>query len=157
MQRSEDDTGQPFEAVTRHIVMQRDMNPYNHVFGGVMLAWLDEAAGLYVREAIGYADFVTVGMDEVNFIAPAHLGDHIVILCRVHHTGRSSITIQTRAVARSARAADDREIITCLLSFVCLKDEKPYAYFETEDYRQWRAEKNELCGIEPHQRAGTSK
>jgi len=126
-----------YEVVTRHIVMQRDMNPNNHVFGGTMLSWLDEAAALFVQDQIGYEDFVTVGMDDVAFKSPAHLGDHIIIYCRIESVGRSSIHVKTKAVAYEPSTADQNEIINCRISFVCLKKERPYRYFESATYEAW--------------------
>ena len=127
-----------YEVVTRHIVMQRDMNPNNHVFGGTMLSWLDEAAALFVQDQIGYEDFVTVGMDDIAFKSPAHLGDHIIIYCRIDEVGRSSIHVKTKAVAYEPSTGDQSDIINCRISFVCLKKERPYRYFESATYEAWR-------------------
>ena len=35
-----------FDLVTRHLVIERDLNPAGNLFGGTMLAWLDEATAL---------------------------------------------------------------------------------------------------------------
>ncbi len=128
-----------FEIVTRHIVMERDLNAFGNLFGGVMLAWLDEGSALYVMERIGYADFVTVSMDNVNFRTPARRGDAVVIYCRTVKTGRSSITMETKAFVHEPGTGAKREVITCLVTFVCLRDGRPYPYFETPEYRSWLA------------------
>ncbi|HNJ04745.1 MAG TPA: hotdog domain-containing protein, partial [Leptospiraceae bacterium] len=65
----------PFDIVTRHLVMEKDLNAFGNLFGGNMLAWIDEASALYVMEQIGFANFVTVSFDDVNFKAPARRGD----------------------------------------------------------------------------------
>src|SRR5690606_13517328 len=82
-----------FEVSTRHLVMERHLNPYGNVFGGTVLAWLDEGAALFLMEKIGYTNFVTVSMNHVDFKAPGHRGDAVQILCRVLRTGRSSVTV----------------------------------------------------------------
>ncbi len=133
----ETESMQDFEIVTRHIVMERHLNAFGNVFGGTMLAWLDEGAALFVLEAIGYANFVTVSMDDVEFRAPAHRGDAVVIYCRVLRTGKSSITVQTRALVHEPGTDKRRVVITCKLSFVCLRDDKPFAYFQTPTYEAW--------------------
>lgn len=126
-----------YAIATRHMVMERDLNPFGHLFGGTMLAWLDEGAALYVMEQIGYRDFVTVSMDNVVFRAPGHRGDAIQILCRVLKTGRSSMVVEAKAVSHEASSGSVREIITCRITYVCLKDDRPYAYFQSEEYRRW--------------------
>lgn len=144
-----DESPTPFQVVTRHMVMQRDMNPYNHVFGGTMLSWLDEGAALFVQDQIGYEDFVTVAMDDIAFKAPAHLGDHIIIYCRIDRVGRSSICVQTKAVAHEPSTGDQSEIITCRISFVCLKKDRPYRYFESATYEAWVRQRRE-AGLDTH-------
>lgn len=126
-----------YDIVTRHIVMERDLNAFGNLFGGIMLAWLDEASALYVMDRIGYPNFVTVAMDNVNFRTPARRGDAVVIYARVVKTGRSSITVETVAFVHEPVTGDKREVINCLVTFVCLRDNQPYAYFESEAYADW--------------------
>lgn len=126
-----------FEIVTRHIVMDRDLNAHGNLFGGIMLAWLDEASALFVMEKIGYTNFVTVNMQDVSFKSPGNRGDAIVLYSRVLETGRSSITVQSRALAHDPEKDIKREVINCRVTFVCLKDGKPFPYFESEQYRTY--------------------
>lgn len=129
---------QDYEIVTRHIVMERHLNAFNNLFGGVILAWLDEASALYVMEAIGYSNFVTVSLEEVNFKAPAHRGDAVVIYSRVKRVGKSSITVQTQAWVHEPTSLEKREIIQCSVTFVCLDEKgKPFPYFVSDAYRSW--------------------
>jgi acyl-CoA thioesterase YciA len=126
-----------FEVATRHMVMERDLNPFGHLFGGTILAWVDEGAALYLMEKIGYRDFVTVNLDDVNFKAPGQRGDAIQILCRVVRTIHSSVVVQARAVSHTASTGAVREIINCVITYVCLKNDEPYAYFQSDEYRKW--------------------
>lgn len=138
------ESSQDYTIVTRHIVMERHLNAHGNLFGGVILAWLDEAAALYVMEHIGYSNFVTVALDNVSFKAPAHRGDAIVIYCRVVHTGRTSMTIQTQAWVHVPDSLEKREIIVCKVTFVCLQDGLPFPYFTSEIYRNWCTKKQLL-------------
>ncbi|MBN2308305.1 MAG: acyl-CoA thioesterase [Candidatus Hydrogenedentes bacterium] len=128
-----------FRLATRHIVMERDLNAAGNLFGGTMLAWLDEATAISVIERIGYSDFVTVAMDNVNFKAPGHRGDLITFYSRVVKTGSSSIVAETRAYVEDHATGARREVITCRITYVCLKDQQPYAYFKSPEYAGWRA------------------
>ena len=56
-----------FQIVTRHLVMEKDLNYHGNLYGGTMLAWLDESSALFVMESIGYTNFVTAGMENVRF------------------------------------------------------------------------------------------
>lgn len=133
-----------FEIVTRHIVMEKDLNPFGNLYGGAILGWLDEGAALFVMEKIGFTNFVTVSFDNVNFKAPGHRGDAIVLYCRVVHTGRSSIVVQSKALAHEPITGAKHEIITCTIAYVCLKDERPYPYFQSPEYADWLKRKATL-------------
>ena len=133
-----------FEIVTRHIVMERDLNPFGNLYGGAILGWLDEGAALYVMEKIGFTNFVTVSFDSVDFKAPGHRGDAIVLYCRVLKIGRSSIVVESKALAHEPVTGAKREIITCTIAYVCLKDERPYAYFQSPEYADWLSRKASL-------------
>ena len=129
-----------FDPVTRHIVMGRHLNAHQNMFGGVMLAWLDEAAALYTMETIGYTNIVTVAMDNVFVSNPARGGDLVHVACRVARTGRSSITIEAIADAHDPSTGEQRRIIDCECSFVAMRDGKPYPYFASNEYAAWKAE-----------------
>jgi acyl-CoA hydrolase len=132
-----------FEVVTRHLVMEKDLNAFGNLFGGSMLAWIDEAAALFVMDKIGYSNFVTVSLDDVVFREPVHRGDAVLFCCRVARVGRSSISVETKAVVRDSVFRSEREVIKCQLKFVCLKDGKPFPYFQSEVFQQRMRERND--------------
>jgi acyl-CoA thioesterase YciA len=119
------------DLVTQHIVMSRDLNAHGNLFGGVMLAWIDEAAALYAMEKIAYTNIVTVNMDDINFKSPGKNGDIVQVYASVARTGKSSITIRTVCVSINDKSREKREIINCKVTFVCLdSSNKPFPYFE---------------------------
>ena len=126
-----------FRVVTRHMVMEKDLNPASNLFGGTLLAWLDESTAIYVLERIGYDNFVTVGMDDVDFKAPGRRGDVITISCRIVRTGSSSVVAEARAIVEDAPRTERREIIHCSITYVCMKDGKTYPYFQSDAYQRW--------------------
>lgn len=127
-----------FEVVTRHMVMERHLNPGGNLFGGAMLGWLDEAAALYVTEKTGCGSLVTVSLEDVTFKAPAGRGDHVHISCRIVRTGRSSITVEAKAHAHDAYEGVQREIIDCTITYVCMRDNQACAYFVSQEYAEWK-------------------
>lgn len=125
-----------YEIVTRHLIMSRDLNYFGNLFGGSLLAWIDEDSALYVMDKIGYAEFVTLRMDDVVFRNPARLGDSIAIYTRIKEIGKSSITVETKAMVHEPGTDKRQEIITCTIVFVCVKDNAPYSYFESSEFRE---------------------
>ena len=141
-----DQADAPFEIVTRHMIMERHINPHGHVFGGVLLAWLDECSALYAMEKTGYPEIVTVSMDHVNFVAPSQRGDHVAIHCRLFRVGRSSVCVQAKAVVYDPEACTEREAITCEITYVCLKNGKAFRYFESDEYAAWQERRKKADG-----------
>ncbi|MCB1159831.1 MAG: acyl-CoA thioesterase [Leptospiraceae bacterium] len=118
-----------FELVTRHIVMQKDLNQHGHIFGGTMLAWIDEAAAVYVMQKISYSNIVTVSMDDVNFKSPGRNGDIIEIYAYIESTGKSSITVRTIATNLDSYFRKHL-VIDCKITYVCLDlNGRPYPFF----------------------------
>lgn len=124
-----------FEVITRRLVLPRDLNGHGNLYGGSMLSWIDESSYLYAIEKIGYSNMVTVSLENVRFRAPAKLGDSVILQCRIHQIKKTSITIQTKAVVHDLKNNQINEIIDCFITFVCLKDGKPYPYFTTEEFK----------------------
>jgi acyl-CoA thioesterase YciA len=119
------------ELVTQHLVMPRDLNNHGNLFGGMMLAWIDESCAMFVMEKIRYSNIVTVAMDEVLFKSPGKSGDIIEIYAEVSKTGKSSIKVRCTAISKSLHRKELSEIIDCMITYVCLgEDGKPYSYFE---------------------------
>lgn len=125
------------ELVTQHIVMSRDLNAHGNLFGGKMLEWIDEAAGIFVMDKIAYTNIVTASMDQINFKYPGRNGDIIRIYAEIEKTGKSSMTVKTKSVSTNEKTRDKHEIITCKITFVCLGyDGKPFPFFEMQKSKE---------------------
>lgn len=126
--------GEGYELVTRHLILDRDLNHFGNLFGGTLLHWLDESAYLYTTEKSGYGNLVTVAVDGVHFKSPARRGDNILIFGKIESTGKSSIQASMRALAREEPDGALREIIHSAFKFVAIQNEKAYPWFVSEEY-----------------------
>jgi acyl-CoA hydrolase len=79
---------------TRKWVKPEDLNPNQTLFGGQLLAWIDEEAALYTIIQLENSKIVTKYMSEINFMASAKQGDIIEIGIEVLKFGRSSLTMK---------------------------------------------------------------
>lgn len=78
---------------TRKWVKPEDLNPNKTLFGGKLLAWIDEEAALYSIVQLENAHVVTKFMSEINFMASAKEGDIIEIGLEVVKFGISSLVL----------------------------------------------------------------
>ena len=79
---------------TRKWVKPEDLNPNGTLFGGRLLAWIDEEAALYTVVQLNNSKIVTKYMSEINFNSKAVEGDIVEIGMGVKVFGKSSITLK---------------------------------------------------------------
>ncbi len=84
---------------TRKWVKPQDLNPNKTLFGGTLLAWIDEEAALYSIVQLENPHVVTKYMSEINFMSSAREGDIVEIGIDVVKFGRSSLVL--RCVVRN--------------------------------------------------------
>ena len=75
------------------ILMPEHINGANRLFGGKLLAWIDVVAAVTARRHSGY-DVTTACVDRLQFLAPAHMNDTVLLTGRVTWTGRTSMEVR---------------------------------------------------------------
>lgn len=79
---------------TRKWVKPEDLNPNGTLFGGRLLAWIDEEAALYAVVQLENQKVVTKFMSEINFNSKAMQGDIVEIGIEVKKFGKSSLVLK---------------------------------------------------------------
>jgi acyl-CoA thioesterase YciA len=79
---------------TRKWVKPEDLNPNGTLFGGKLLAWIDEELALYSIIQLENTKVVTKHMSEINFRSSAKQGDVIEIGIDVVQFGITSLTLK---------------------------------------------------------------
>ncbi len=77
---------------SRKLIKPEDLNANNTLFGGTLLQWVDEEAGIYAMTKLNSPRVVTKYMSEINFVSSARQADVIEIGLEFIQVGRSSIT-----------------------------------------------------------------
>jgi acyl-CoA hydrolase len=77
----------------QYFIRPPHINHYGRLFGGELLKWIDEVAGIVAVRHSG-AIVTTAAIDNLQFQAPAYEGDLIVLQGRVTAVGRSSMEIR---------------------------------------------------------------
>src|SRR6478736_2120711 len=81
---------------THRIVLPGDLNHYGFLFGGRLLAWVDEASWIAASLDFPHCQFVTVAMDKVEFRHSVRQGAILRISCEREHEGATSVTYTVR-------------------------------------------------------------
>lgn len=85
-------------------VKPEDLNPNGTLFGGRLLAWIDEEAALYTSIQLENKSITTKYISEINFTSSAKQGDIIELGIEVVKFGNSSITLKCEARNKMTKA-----------------------------------------------------
>lgn len=77
---------------TRKLIKPGDLNANNSLFGGALLKWIDEEAGIYAMTKLNTHKVVTKYISEIDFVSSAKQADVIEIGLEFKSIGRTSIT-----------------------------------------------------------------
>ena len=76
-----------------YLIMNKDINCYGRLFGGVLMQWIDEMAGIVARRHSGTI-VTTACVDNLNFKAGAYLGNTVVMIGKITYVGRTSMEVR---------------------------------------------------------------
>lgn len=79
---------------TRKLIKPENLNANNTLFGGALLRWIDEEAGIYTMTKLGTQKVVTKYISEIDFVSSAKQGDVIEIGMEIVAVGRTSLTMK---------------------------------------------------------------
>lgn len=119
------------------------LNGAGRLFGGKLMEWIDELAGLVaVRHT--QQDVITASVDNLKFIRGAYLKDLIVLIGRVTYVGRTSLEVRVDTYVESLDGIR-RPINRAYLTLVAVDQdgkpvEVPGLIIETEAQKaEWEA------------------
>ncbi len=103
----------------RVIAMPADANPAGDIFGGWLMAHMDQAgATIAFRTARGRV--ATVAVEAMTFHLPVHVGDEVSLYGKLIGTGRSSMRVHVEAWRRDRTAEDAARVTEATFTFVAL-------------------------------------
>ncbi len=104
--------------ISTHICKTSNVGFHGNLFGGTMLAWLDEAGAIFACEACDSPRMVTKSISEVVFEKPVRPGQIIKIYGEVIRVGNTSITLRLEARRHSVYNGSQRKVLSTDMTFV---------------------------------------
>jgi len=104
------------------LCMTKDIGVHGNLFGGHMLAWLDEAAATWACSICRNPNMVTVKIDEMIFERPVKIGNQVNIYGRVERVGKTSLTLYVEARTKNFYTGDEKLVCSTLFIFVRIDD-----------------------------------
>jgi len=101
------------------LMMPMDASVSGNVFGGTILKLIDEVGSIAaVRHA--RRNIVTASVDQMNFLAPVHVGDLLRVIASVNYVHKTSMEIGVRVEAEDPLTGKIRHTGTCYLTCVAI-------------------------------------
>jgi acyl-CoA hydrolase len=106
---------------TRYLVMPQHANDLGIVFGGTIMSWIDALAGMVAQKHCE-RKVLTVSTDRISFLAPVHIGDHVVLRASVNYVGTTSLEVGVQVMRDNPYTRDSVRATTAYLTFVGVDD-----------------------------------
>jgi acyl-CoA hydrolase len=105
--------------IMSHMLQPQDANPAGNVHGGVVMKYIDDAAGV-VAGRHARAISVTASIDRLDFHQPIFVGDLLVLKASLNLAGTTSMEIGVRVEAENLISGEIRHAVSAYLTFVAL-------------------------------------
>ena len=103
------------------LILPNDTNLLGNVLGGRVMHLMDMCAAMsaykHARTAV-----VTASVDQMDFLAPAKMGDIMILKSSVNYTGKSSMEIGVRIESENPKTGDIYHTSSAYLTFVSLNE-----------------------------------
>jgi acyl-CoA hydrolase len=101
------------------VVLPNDANPLNNLLGGRLMHFIDIAGAMAAhRHSRSYV--VTASMDHIDFLAPVHVGDLLILRSSINRAFRTSMEVGVKCWVENYIAGTRRHIASAYLTFVAV-------------------------------------
>lgn len=127
---------------SRYIVMPQHANELGIAFGGTIMSWIDAVAAMVAQKHCE-SEVVTASIDQLSFLAPIRIGDHVVMRASANYVGHTSMEVGVQVMRENPFTGESARATTAYLTLVRLDREKrpaaiPQLKPETPDeIRRW--------------------
>ena len=103
------------------LILPNDTNLLGNVLGGRVMHLMDMCAAMsaykHARTAV-----VTASVDRLDFLAPAKMGEIMILKSSVNYTGQSSMEVGVRIESENPKTGDIYHTSSAYLTFVSLNE-----------------------------------
>jgi acyl-CoA hydrolase len=106
---------------TAQLVLPGLTNVHGTIFGGILMQWIDIAAGIAAGRHAG-GPVVTASMDRLHFLDPVLLGEVVILQAQVNFAATTSMEIGVRVMCENPTTLDRRQTTRAYLTFVAVDE-----------------------------------
>ncbi|MFX3632815.1 MAG: acyl-CoA thioesterase [Candidatus Pristimantibacillus sp.] len=102
-------------------VFPTDVNNHNTLFGGKLMAYIDDIASISATKHCRYS-VVTASTDSVDFLHPIRPTDYVSLESFVTWNGRTSVEVFVKVIKEDLLSGEKKVAATSFLTFVALDE-----------------------------------
>lgn len=103
------------------LVLPNDTNTLGNLLGGRLMHFID-LVGAMAAYRHARAHVVTASMEHIDFIAPVHVGDLVILKASVNRAFQTSMDVGVKAWVENAIAGTRRHVASAYLTFVAVDE-----------------------------------
>ena len=101
------------------IIFPADSNALGNLFGGRLMQYID-LVGAMAASRHARAITVTASMDHLDFVAPVHIGDLLILRASVNRAFRTSMEVGVKAMVEDVREQRFKHVSSAYLTYVAV-------------------------------------
>ncbi len=109
-----------YQLITRRLCLIKDTGHAGVLWGGNMMAWVDEAGGIFAGLVTKNPAMVTKAFTDIDFKRQVRPGDLVSFWGHVARWGESSLSIEIKVTAARHGAEKDDEVLHVTGVFVAI-------------------------------------
>lgn len=128
---------------TVHVVRPNHLNGANRLFGGILMQWIDEVAGI-VAKRHAMMNVTTASVDNLRFIKGAYQNEMVVIIGKLTYVGTTSMEVRVDTYVENKSGVRNRINSAYFVMVALDENDKPIPVpkliVETEEEKtEWEA------------------
>ncbi len=136
------------------IIFPADANGLGNLFGGRLMQYID-LVGAMAASRHARAICVTASMDHLDFVAPVHVGDLLILKASVNRAFRTSMEVGVKAMVEDWKLRKLRHVSSAYITFVAMdRDGTPIVVPQLETETDHEKRRFEDAGRRREMRAG---
>ena len=113
------------EVIMHELVLPNETNAHGNIFGGKVMYYMDMCAAMsaykHARKSV-----VTASVDRLNFLAPAKMGDILILKSLVNYVSKTSMEVGVKIESENPITGKIKHTASAHLTFVALdRENKP--------------------------------
>ncbi len=108
------------QAERSEVIFPGDSNSLGNLFGGRLMQFIDLVGAVAAYRHARATLVVTASMDHLDFVAPVHIGDLLILKASVNRAFKSSMEVGVKAMVEDPKTRALRHVSSAYVTYVAV-------------------------------------